>query len=326
LPSPFKRPYSKPFKSYKEQVDLLASRGLVSYNPDEAARFLSYVNYYRFSGYAFIFKEPATEKYRSDVSFEDVVALYRFDRALRTLVAEGIALIEIYARTKIAYFIAEKYGVFGHAKADNFPDKKKFDNWHREIRNDAKVSAKKEKPFESSVTQHFREVYGEWPELPIWTLTEILTFGKLARLFSLLRESDQGKIAREFDLKSGKVLDSWFTALSATRNVCAHFERLWNRTTHIEPSIPNEHEWKFVEEPPRKIFRIFTIIKYGLDVIAEKTSESTDWEERFNAIMNLRPCGTFGTFNDAFYQNQTGFVPDWETRWKELKPSCQISR
>lgn len=308
-----KRQYVKPFKNYEEQVELLTSRGLAPRNRDEAVRFLSYVNYYRFTGYAYIFKNLGSETYRSDVAFEDVVALYRFDRALRSIIADGIALIEIYARTKIAHFIAEKYGPFGHANEANFLDRRSFKRWRDMACHEAEASVKK--PFGVASTRHFREVYAEWPNLPIWILTDILPFGNLTRLFSLLGESDQKKIANEFGLKSGEVLNSWFGTLTATRNICAHFERLWNRTTRVAPSIPNTSEWDFVRDTNRKIFPVFTMVKYSLDVIAEKTSESTDWKERFCKIMEARPRGPL---DDEFYRIQMGFDPDWRTReiWK----------
>ena len=41
----------KDWLSYEQQVDLLADRGMVIANTEDAAQFLSQVNYYRFSGY-----------------------------------------------------------------------------------------------------------------------------------------------------------------------------------------------------------------------------------------------------------------------------------
>lgn len=101
-------------------------RGLNIDDEERARQFLSYVNYYRFSGYAFIFQDKNNnDRFFASVSFEQIRALYDFDRALRLLVAEGVSTIEIYARTQIAHYIATKYGPFGHLQASTFQNANK---------------------------------------------------------------------------------------------------------------------------------------------------------------------------------------------------------
>jgi len=48
--------FTKPFTTHDEQLDLLQKRGLVIPNREEAGAFLSYCNYYRFSGYVLPFE------------------------------------------------------------------------------------------------------------------------------------------------------------------------------------------------------------------------------------------------------------------------------
>jgi abortive infection bacteriophage resistance protein len=43
--------YTKPWKSRKEQLDMVQSRGLVATDTERALRYLRTIGYYRLSGY-----------------------------------------------------------------------------------------------------------------------------------------------------------------------------------------------------------------------------------------------------------------------------------
>ena len=49
-------PFSKPWLSCADQVQLLQQRGLTVADPQAAEQFLSHLNYYRFSGYCLAFE------------------------------------------------------------------------------------------------------------------------------------------------------------------------------------------------------------------------------------------------------------------------------
>ncbi|MHA3723114.1 Abi family protein [Leucobacter sp. HY1910] len=95
----------KPYLSISEQVALLAERGL-QLDKDLASQWLTNVGYYRLSAYWHPYRVPYTkfsthENFIPGADFADVVALYEFDRKLRTLVHDGIERVEIMLRSHL---------------------------------------------------------------------------------------------------------------------------------------------------------------------------------------------------------------------------------
>jgi len=95
----------KQWKSYSEQISHLQERGLIIDDKAAAEKALAAIGYYRLSGYAYsfrVFDENAAKNalnrrlstFRKGSCFTDIVALYRFDRALRLPALEAMEIIE----------------------------------------------------------------------------------------------------------------------------------------------------------------------------------------------------------------------------------------
>ena len=69
---------------------------------------------------------------------------------------------------------------------------------------------------------------------------EFLDFGALAKLFSLLDKRDQNAIAREVGIKGGALLRAWIRDLNYVRNMCAHHNRMWNRSLTYKARVFNQ--------------------------------------------------------------------------------------
>ena len=78
---------AKPFLSFEAQLNKLENeKGLVINNRTYAEEKLREIGYFGLiGGYKKPFKNPTTRKYRNGVTFEDIVALYKFDENLREL-------------------------------------------------------------------------------------------------------------------------------------------------------------------------------------------------------------------------------------------------
>ena len=83
--------YTKPHLPYEDQVDLLTRRGLDCPDRDRALLWLKRIGYYRLSAYFIPFKDAATGSFRSGITFEQIIDLYKFDVDLRRLVLEALA-------------------------------------------------------------------------------------------------------------------------------------------------------------------------------------------------------------------------------------------
>lgn len=91
------------FRTYDQQIDILKNqKGLII--SDETITKESLINIGYFSligGYKYPFKNPMTRKY-INTTFEDIYALYKFDRELRELTFKYLCEVEMKIRQVMA--------------------------------------------------------------------------------------------------------------------------------------------------------------------------------------------------------------------------------
>ncbi len=119
--------YSKPWKSYEDQLDLLVSRGLVVTDRPKALEYLKRIGYYRLSGYWFPFRERSAarevvDNFVAGATFENAVKLYVFDKQLRLLAMDALERIEIALRVDISHTLG-KLDRFAYLRPELFHDK-----------------------------------------------------------------------------------------------------------------------------------------------------------------------------------------------------------
>ena len=101
--------YSKPPLSINDQIKKLRDRGLIINDIRLAENYLLNVGYYRLSGYWVAMQaDKVTHVFKPGSTFENVAAIYQFDRELRLLLFEIIERIEIALRTKMVYYISHE--------------------------------------------------------------------------------------------------------------------------------------------------------------------------------------------------------------------------
>lgn len=115
------RDFTKPAKSFVEQVQLLQSQGMIVNDVQESIFYLQHLNYYRLSAYWLPFElDHKTHQFKPDTKFEDVLRLYIFDRELRLLVLDGIERIEVSVRSQWAYQLAILHHPHAHLDSQLF--------------------------------------------------------------------------------------------------------------------------------------------------------------------------------------------------------------
>jgi abortive infection bacteriophage resistance protein len=116
--------FNKPATTLDDQIKLLECRGMVFGNKKAAKHYLSHINYYRIGAYWLHYEaDHGTHSFKPDTRFEDVIALYVFDRKLRLLVMDAIERIEVSVRTHLAYEMAHTYGPHAYLDKTLFKDK-----------------------------------------------------------------------------------------------------------------------------------------------------------------------------------------------------------
>ena len=273
--------YSKPFKTFEEQADLLVSRGMGG-DRDVLVAHLKDVGYYRLSGYWHIFKRE-DNTFDEGTTFSRVWDLYTFDRQLKLIVFDAIERVEVYIRTQLAYELAKAGGPFGYLDRGNLPglDDERYGKLLRRCRD---AFGRSREPF----VIHFRDVYGDDQELPpYWMLVNLMDFGMVLSLYRGAPSRVRKSIAAAFGIEP-RVMDSWLMTLNTTRNICAHHGRLWNRTLGTKPSIPrakNDPRWhRPYEVRGDKVFVVLTMLSAMLEIVAPDTR----WRDRLFQLLDTR--------------------------------------
>jgi abortive infection bacteriophage resistance protein len=229
----------------------------------------------RLSAYFLPFRQPQTDQFEAGTALDDVVALYKFDGGLRLLTMQAIDRIEVAIRAAITYHLAHDLGTFGYADPANFNTRYN----HAGLM--ATLQREEQKTSEVFV-RHYRIKYTSEPILPVWMATELLSFGALSKMFANLRTSLRKKIAKVFH-QPEPVFTSWLHALVATRNVCAHHSRLWNRELAVKPILPRT--WTAVGISNRRFYAMALI----LQTLLKETSPQSRWPERLKTHFNEYP-------------------------------------
>jgi len=216
----------KLFKTYREQIEILRSRGL---RVDEGAiGVLQTENYYNvINGYKDLFLEIASpeEKFKDGADFDEIYALYEFDRELRFIFLKQLLKLETNIKSVIAYKFSEKYGHDNYLKLGNFDTYKN----NSELQSIMAVistlqRAISEQSGKHNAITHYVTKYGY---VPFWVLVSVLTFGNISKFYGIMKLTDRQAVAKEFGLQEN-VLRSYLKAMSLFRNICAHDERLYN--------------------------------------------------------------------------------------------------
>ena len=304
---PEKKPFLKPWLSVDEQVKKLADRGLVVEDEDKAKAFLRHVGYYRFAGYLLAF-EVSRHQYFEGTTFAHIQTAYEFDARLRDLFREAIELVEVDLCSTVAYSFGEKYGAFGHIDPNNFhpdfgnfhsePEKVSHPEWLERLQKEANRSRE-------IFAQHFRRKHTEFPDLPIWAATELMTFGQMSRMIRALKRIDRKQISDLYGIPE-RVLRSLVLHLTYVRNCCAHNLRLWDKKWAVQPELPKHGDWQSPKlETKKRVFATVLLVKQLLDSCTAIESAVGSWRDRMTELLSHPP-------NLENANTKLGLPDDWK--------------
>lgn len=317
--------FDKPAHTIDQQLKLLSQRGLLVPDEDRARHYFSNISYFRLSAYTRPFYVPNEPLHRflPGTSFDDVLALYIFDRELRLLLLDAIERIEIALRAQMTNTLAEHHGSHGYADAAIFDDRYNH-AWLIE-RLEKEVDASDVETF----VEHYRNKYSSAPKQPpVWMAMELLTFKEVSRLFGALRHNqDTQRISNHFCWPD-TVLRSWFRNLSDLRNLCAHHARVWNREFGSRPQIPRKTPKGWVQipkavstdqedpygqiEPQRRFYMQFVVVETLMRVACPES----EWSLRVIQLLDQHP---------RVSRRHMGFPDGWEQQafWQSVVQRSQ---
>ncbi len=209
---------------------------MVMDDEQKVENYLLNIGYHRLSAYVFPFyRMPKSDLILKDnVTFRQILTLYRFDKKLRLLLFNEIEKIEVAIRSVLANIgcqeLGDKYWI---TKPEYFANPEKFKQTLAII--DKELTSSKE-DYIGDFRLNFIEDYP-----PAWMITEILSFGNLNYIYSNIASNRLMKqIAGYFGLKP-QVFTSWLTVLANLRNMCCHHARVWNRDFMLNPAEPRKN-------------------------------------------------------------------------------------
>ena len=224
----------KSYKSYRQQLNILRSRGMVIGKGSQGSRVMRILereNYYNvINGYKELFlasKATATadEVYKAGTTFDEVYALYNFDRDLRNIYLKYLLKIENTFKTVIAHEFSAKYGHDNYLKIENFDN-----SAERNISSSIKLIGDIQQEIARQMSKHHQVVTHYMTEhgyIPLWVLVNVLTFGKIEKFYKNMKPADKTAVAKQFNLQPDE-LAKFMHMLALARNKCAHDERFFD--------------------------------------------------------------------------------------------------
>ena len=221
----------KTFKTLDEQVQILKEKGLVINDIEYAKSILLRENYFFLTGYRFLFvKSLSDRRFNSGTSFEELYAMFLFDRQLRNILFKNILVFENNLKSIMAYVMSKNHGY----KEKNYLIKNNFvhdSSRNRQI-NDLIHKMKRQISIngkQHSATSHFIDNYGY---IPLWVVVKVLSFGIVGELYTILQNEDKKEIADIFKIDIDS-FQSYLPILANYRNLCAHEDICYNNKTQI---------------------------------------------------------------------------------------------
>ena len=276
---------------------------MVMDDEQKVENYLLNIGYHRLSAYVFPFyRMPKSDLILKDnVTFRQILTLYRFDKKLRLLLFNEIEKIEVAIRSVLANIgcqeLGDKYWI---TKPEYFANPEKFKQTLAII--DKELISSKE-DYIDDFRLNFIEDYP-----PAWMITEILSFGNLNYIYSNIASNRLMKqIAGYFGLKP-QAFTSWLTVLANLRNMCCHHARVWNRDFMLNPAEPRKtaNVWlSALNVDKKRIYYRLCIIRYFLVSVSP--------ENNFNEKL-LDLLADFPSIDIA----AMGFSQNWECEdlWK----------
>lgn len=308
---------AKPFISYQQQINKLEQdKNLVIADKAAASEELKNLSYFALiSGYKSPFIDSRTRKYVNGASFDDVVALYSFDDALRLLFFKYIFKVERKMRSLISYTFSDVHGEQQQEYLDrnNYNANPRYTNDIGRLINMLSYRANNDTDHEYLV--HHRRKYHN---VPLWVVINTLTFGQTSRLFEYLPQNMQGCICREYSGLQKNEMIRFLRILSIFRNLCAHGERLFSYVSSVEipdmalhqkMSIPKNGTTYAVGK--KDLYAVVIVLKYLLP-----QKDFMEFKRQLNRLLNTLEKQCCLTKEDVLVHMH--FPSNWDsiTRYK----------
>lgn len=249
----------KPFKTYKQQIEILESRNLKFVDTTNAEYIIMNNSYYGLiNGYKELFILPKMNSKDEDDyngnNFNDIRRLYDFDNELSGVLYKYLLKIEMTFKTNLAYYISENIGYLEeeYLNPENYKS-------GREVKVDERTGetvysrditlAIIDEKIKEPASKPIKFYSKEYKNVPPWIVINSLTLGNLVNWYEILNSDLKQKISQVFiaeseKLESEDVKNLFFPSIKNVhyfRNITAHGSRVYcSNSSYILEEKPIE--------------------------------------------------------------------------------------
>ncbi|MCT0017709.1 Abi family protein [Lactococcus lactis subsp. lactis] len=234
------------FKTIDEQIRILEKRGLIFKERSSATELLLRSNYYDIVNGCSSFLQSDKDKFIEGATFEELYAIYMFDKDIKHTFFNRIGEAEAFLRTQIAYYFCEVHkGKYAYLDTSNFREDKQLEV--ARLLSDLARIINNNRYYDNAISHYLKK----YDEVPLWVLVNFMEFGQLRIFYKLMLEKDKRKIAdsicdlmekyylKKFQL-TPSMLDSYLQNINDVRNMAAHDNRILKSTLRKDAK-PNKY-------------------------------------------------------------------------------------
>lgn len=294
---------SRPFKDLDQQIGILREKGMLIENDDYAKSVLSKMGYYTLiNGYKGLFLRKNDQgsivvphQYINETKIEDIVALYKFDRKLRAILYNGLLSYETMLNSELAYRFSEMFpAAYSYLDINNF--KHDANNTVRVLKTISSLTTKIEQEAHKRGDNAIKHYINSHTCIPLWVVTEFMTFGDLNYFYLNCKDELKQKIAHDFTLRYRKtnglsqsnaimpeVIEHINHVVNMFRNAVAHNEITYCKVINRGPNLSSvrnilgQSDLRLNSQPG--VFELILSLRLVLD--------QSEYVEMANAIKHL---------------------------------------
>ncbi|MCH3885682.1 Abi family protein [Tenacibaculum aquimarinum] len=215
------------------QIKTLKDRKLtLDYSDDEVKEFLLDIGYYRLGFYWHHFEIDKDHNFAPESKLADVIALYYLDVDLRHLLLKYLNRIEIHFRTKVVYYVSNKFKDSPAWFADDNVVNKSF------IHSTPYKTSMLNRVYTSDFINNNKTLKKHHQNNPLdtyapaWKSLEFFTFGVLLNLFKNIKDEDiKKRVSGSLGVINPGKFENLMSTVVLIRNVCSHGDVLYDFKT-----------------------------------------------------------------------------------------------
>lgn len=272
----------KVFKTINEQIEILKSKGLIINDESYASDVVLRENYFFLNGYRHVlYRTDGIRKFIEGTTFEELYALFVFDRRFRNIIFKNLLIIENNYKSYFSYIMSKSYGY----REKEYLNPKNFDHSEYKTRqiNDLLRKLKRQIRVNGSQhksTQHYMQNYGY---IPMWVGIKVLSFGLVSEMYSILKYQDRQSIADLYKVAPEDLI-VYLPILANYRNLCAHEDILFNNQTQRTVPDSKYHNLLNIEKFDSEYIKGKNDI-FGLIIILKHLLSKDDFKMMMNEII-----------------------------------------